>query len=119
MKRQKLGVGIIGGGFNARFHIRAWVGVRNADILGVFDPDRKRAEEAAGIARRLEVGETKTYKSITDMVADPGIDALWISAPNFTRIEVMEEVVQALESGKAVASAAAARTGRQGAADAE
>jgi predicted dehydrogenase len=100
MKRQKLGIGIIGGGFNARFHIRAWVGVRNADILGIFDPDRKRAEEAAGIARRLEVGETKTYKSIADMVADPMIDALWISAPNFTRIKVMEEIVHALESGR-------------------
>jgi len=100
MKRKTLGVGIIGGGFNARFHIRSWVGVRNADILGVFDPDRKRAEEAAGIARKLEVGEAKAYKSITDLVSDPKIDAVWISAPNFTRIEVMEEIVQALETGK-------------------
>jgi predicted dehydrogenase len=100
MKKKTLGVGIIGGGFNARFHIRSWVGVRNADILGVFDPDRKRAEEAAGIARKLEVGEAKVYKSITDLVSDPKIDALWISAPNFTRIEVMEEIVQAVDTGK-------------------
>jgi len=100
MKKKALGVGIVGGGFNARFHIRAWVGVRNADILGIFDPDGKRAEEAAGIARRLDVGEAKPYRSITGMVADPKIDALWISAPNFTRIEVMEEIVHALEKGK-------------------
>ena len=97
MKKKTLGVGIIGGGFNARFHIRSWVGVRNADIIGIFDPDRKRAEEAAGIARKLEVGEAKAYKSITDLVSDPKIDALWISAPNFTRIDVMEEIVHALE----------------------
>jgi predicted dehydrogenase len=100
MKKQKLGIGIIGGGFNARFHIRSWVGVRNADILGIFDPERKRAEEAAGIARKLGVGEARPHNSITEMVADPKIDALWICAPNFTRIEVMEEIVQALESGR-------------------
>jgi predicted dehydrogenase len=34
------------------------------------------------------------------MVADPGIHALWICAPNFARIEVMEEIVHALEAGK-------------------
>jgi predicted dehydrogenase len=34
------------------------------------------------------------------MVADPSIDALWICAPNFTRIEVMEEIVDAVKSGK-------------------
>jgi predicted dehydrogenase len=100
MKKKTLGVGIIGGGFNARFHIRSWVGVRNADILGIFDPDGKRAGEAVGLARKLSVGEAKAFRSITDMAADPKIDALWISAPNFTRIEVMEEIAHALEKGK-------------------
>ncbi|MBS1226700.1 MAG: dehydrogenase, partial [Candidatus Aminicenantes bacterium] len=52
-----LGIGIIGGGFIARFHIKSWVGVRDADILGVFDPDAKRAREACALARSLGVGE--------------------------------------------------------------
>jgi predicted dehydrogenase len=34
------------------------------------------------------------------MIANPDIDALWICAPNCTRIEVMEEIVSAIESGK-------------------
>jgi predicted dehydrogenase len=34
------------------------------------------------------------------MVADPSIDAIWILTPNFTRLEVMEEIVEAVESGK-------------------
>jgi predicted dehydrogenase len=34
------------------------------------------------------------------MVADNNIHALWICAPNFTRIEVMEEIVHAIETGK-------------------
>ena len=34
------------------------------------------------------------------MIANPNINALWICSPNFTRIEVMEEIVDAIESGK-------------------
>jgi predicted dehydrogenase len=100
MKKKYLGIGIIGGGFIARFHIRSWVGVRDADILGIFDPDEKRAGEAAALARKLKVGNAKTYKSISDMIADPAIDALWIGAPNYTRVEVMEEIAHAVLKGK-------------------
>ena len=77
------------------------MGVRDADVLGIFDPDTRRAEEAAAIARKLRVGEARPYKSITDMAADPAIDALWICSPNFTRLEVMEEIARAVGTGKA------------------
>ena len=40
MKKKYLGIGIIGGGFIARFHIRSWVGVRDADILGISIPTK-------------------------------------------------------------------------------
>lgn len=99
-KKRILGIGFIGGGFITRFHIRSWVGVRNADILGIYDPDQKRAAEAASLARKLKVGEAKTYKSITEMVADPKIDAIWICSPNYTRIEIMEEIAEAVIKGK-------------------
>ena len=100
MARKNLGVGIIGGGFIGMFHIRSWIGVRDADILGIFDKNEQTAENAAALAKGLGVGDTKVYGSITDMVADPAIEAIWICAPNFTRIEIMEEIVQAIESGK-------------------
>jgi predicted dehydrogenase len=100
MKKKHLGIGIIGGGFIARFHIKSWVGVRDSDILGIFDPDAKRAREACALARELNVGAAKSYPSITDMVADPAIDALWICAPNYTRGAVIEEIAQAVLSGK-------------------
>ncbi len=100
MKKKYLGIGIIGGGFIARFHIRAWVGVRDADILGIFDPDEKRAREALTLIRKLKVGNAKPYKSVTEMIADPAIDALWIGAPNYTRVEVMEEIAEAVLKGK-------------------
>jgi predicted dehydrogenase len=100
MAVKRLGVGFVGGGFVARFHIRSWVGVRDADVLGVVSRNDDTAEEAVALARRLGVGEARVYPSITDMVADPAIHALWICAPNFARIEVMEEIVAAIESGK-------------------
>ncbi len=49
MDKKRLGIGIVGGGFIARFHLRSWVGVRDADILGIFDPDAKRAREACAL----------------------------------------------------------------------
>ncbi len=96
-----LGIGVIGGGFIARFHIRSWIGVRDADIRGVFDPDARRAREACELARSLGVGQARPFASIAEMAADPAIGALWICAPNFTRTEVMEEIAHAVLKGRA------------------
>jgi len=94
-----LGVGFIGSGFNAKFHMLGWIGVRDADVRGVWSPNKKNAGVAAAYAKKLDVGDCKPYKSITDMVADPDIDAIWITGPNQARIENVEEIVQAVESG--------------------
>lgn len=94
------GVGFIGSGFNAQFHMRSWVGVRDADVRGVWSPNAKNAATAARLARELDVGEAKAYRSIADMVADPAIDAIWICGPNQARIENVEEIVDALKRGK-------------------
>ena len=100
MTKKRLGVGIIGAGFVARFHIRSWVGVRDADILGITGKDPEMSEEAAALVKKLGVGEPKIYKTVSEMVADPSIDAVWICAPNFARIENMEEIVHTIESGR-------------------
>jgi predicted dehydrogenase len=99
-RKARLGVGFIGSQFNTRFHIQAWRGVRDADVLGVWSPNRKNAEEAAGLARRLDVGRAKAYPSITAMVADPAIDALWLCGPNFARIANIEEITDAVTRGR-------------------
>ena len=97
---RRLGVGFVGSGFNTRFHIQAFRGVRDADVLGVWSPSRERSESAAALARSLDVGNAKAYGSITDMVADPAIEAIWLSGPNQARIENVEEIVNAIASGK-------------------
>jgi len=97
---KRLGVGFVGSGFNARFHMLGWRGVRDADVLGVWSPNKKNAESAAAWARQLDVGKARAYATITDMVADPAIDAIWITGPNHTRVENVEEIVHAIESGR-------------------
>jgi predicted dehydrogenase len=100
MPLSKLGIGFIGSGFNARFHIRSWVGVRDADVRGVWSPNHQHAEEAASLARSLRVGDAKTFGSVEEMIADPNVDCIWLCAPNHMRIENMEAIVHALTSGK-------------------
>ena len=96
----RLGVGFVGSGFNARFHLQAFRAVRDADVLGVWSPSKKHAEETAALARRLDVGQAKAYRSIADLVADPAIDALWLCGPNFARIENVEEIADTVAGGK-------------------
>ncbi|HWH51287.1 MAG TPA: Gfo/Idh/MocA family oxidoreductase [Gemmatimonadaceae bacterium] len=97
---KRLGVGFIGSGFNARFHMQAFKAVRDADVLGVWSPNARNADSAARLARELDVGDARAYKSIAGMVADPAIDAIWLTGPNHARIENIEEIVDAVESGK-------------------
>ncbi len=94
-----LGVGFIGSGFNARFHLQAWRGVRDAEVLGVWSPNEKNAASFAALARTLDVGQAKAYRSITEMVADPAIDAIWLTGPNQARVQNVEEVVAAIRGG--------------------
>ncbi|HYT84239.1 MAG TPA: Gfo/Idh/MocA family oxidoreductase [Gemmatimonadales bacterium] len=97
---KRLGIGFVGSGFNARFHVQGLVGVRDVDVLGFWSPNHKRAEEAAALAHRLGVGEAKAYPSISAMVADPAIGAIWLCGPNHARIENVEEIAAAVTSGK-------------------
>ncbi len=100
LNNRPLGIGFIGSGFNARFHLHALVGVRDADVLGIWSPNKKNAASAAALAGALDVGKARVYRSITDMVADPAIDAIWLCGPNHTRVENVEEIVNAIEQGR-------------------
>jgi predicted dehydrogenase len=97
MSKAQLGIGIIGTGFIARFHLQSFVAVRNADIRGVFSPNREHANDAAALARSLDLGATRAYGSIEEMAADPAIEAIWLCGPNHTRIENMEAIVVGAE----------------------
>jgi predicted dehydrogenase len=100
MSKDRLGIGIIGSGFNARFHLQAFVGVRDADVRGIWSPNGKTAGEAAKLASSLDVGDPKIYRSVAEMVADPGVEAIWLCGPNHARVENIEEIVATIENGR-------------------
>ena len=100
MAKRSLGIGFIGAGFMNRFHVASLAGVRDCEVAGVFSQTRANAQSLAASARDLGVGEPAVHGSITDLVADPNVDALWIATTNDSRIAVVEEIVDAVRSGK-------------------
>ena len=100
MKASKLGIGFIGSGFVTRFHLQGWRGVRDADVLGVYSPNMEHAEATAALARELRVGNARAFNSIEEMIATPEIDCLWLCGPNYLRLQNMQAICDAIESGK-------------------
>jgi len=97
--KDKLGVGFIGSGFITRFHMQSWIGVREADVRGVWSPNLEHAEETAALGRRLRIGETKAFATIEAMVAAPEIDCIWLCGPNHARVANVQAVVEAMAKG--------------------
>ncbi|MEX2247407.1 MAG: Gfo/Idh/MocA family oxidoreductase [Dehalococcoidia bacterium] len=100
MARKPLGIGFVGAGFMNRFHVMSLVGVRDADVTGVFSPTRAHADSLAALSHDLGVGDPAVHGTITDLIADPAVDALWIASTNNTRVAVVEEIVEAVKSGR-------------------
>ena len=100
MEKKRLGIGFLGGGFISRFHIQSLLGVRDVDVTGVFSKTKQSAEGTAELANDLGVGSAKAFDSITEMIADPGVDAIWVCSPNYARIETFEEIANAVNSNK-------------------
>ncbi len=96
----RLGVGFVGSGFIARFHIRSFAAVREADVVGVWSPNAAHAESAAALARELDVGDARAHASVADLVADPRVDAIWLTGPNHARVENVAAIVQAIRDGR-------------------
>jgi predicted dehydrogenase len=96
-----LGVGIVGSGFIARFHILAWQSVRNADITAICSRNAKTAEELADEARRLGVGDPRVYADPAELARDERVDAVWLCSPNFLRVEQVAAITGEVTAGRA------------------
>ncbi len=87
-----LGIGFVGSGFNAQFHLRSMVAVREADVRGIWSPNFKNAQKAADLSRKLDVGDATAYKTLEAMVLDPAIEAIWLCGANHARLENVEVI---------------------------
>jgi predicted dehydrogenase len=98
---KKLGVGFVGAGWIVNtHHVRAWRGIRNSDIMAICDVDEKRAKKTAALCRELDVGNPRVYTDVSEMAADPKVDAIWITVPNYARIPVVKAITEEFSQGK-------------------
>jgi predicted dehydrogenase len=96
---QTLKMGFIGAGFVAKtFHINALAQMRGIELAGVYS--KKGSEELKALAEKNQVGECNIFQSIADLCKH--CDVISIFAPNPVRIDVMEEITDAIKEGAAV-----------------
>lgn len=107
-QRTTLGVGIVGAGFIGHFHVRSWRGVRDGDIVAVASRSLASSQELARKAEDTGAGQRVTaYDDVSALVRDPRVDAVWVLTPNYTRVEVVKQIVDEVISGRAQLTAIA------------
>lgn len=93
-----LKLGIVGAGFIARFHAKAIQQVRDFEIAGITAPHH--AADLADLVRENNLGEGKIYPNLSEMAKN--VDVIALCAPNYTRIELMEELLGVVQAGAAL-----------------
>jgi len=97
---QPLRIGFVGSGFIARFHLKSFQNVRHAQIAGVFSPTPEKRRALAEAVNAAELGPCRAYDDLESLITAPDIDALWILAPNDTRLAVMRALSEAVKAGR-------------------
>lgn len=92
--KEPLRLGMIGAGFNARFHVQSLIAVRDVVLAGVSSRTTQSAAELASYAQGLGLGEATVFEGPEEMAASPDVDVIWINCPNDARVAVMEGVVR-------------------------
>jgi len=90
-----LKLGIVGAGFVANFHARAIMQVRNVEIAGITA--LKGAEALSALVQKHNLGAGTVYPNVSEMANH--VDAIAIYIPNFARLEIVEQIVEAVKKG--------------------
>ena len=92
---QTLKLGFIGAGFIGNFQATALKQVRWAELVGVYA--LKGAEKLAKFAKANGLGDCKVYPNVAELCKN--CDVVAVFAPNFARIELVEQIVEAAKAG--------------------
>ena len=87
--------GIAGGGFVTAFQLNALQQVRAVEVAGFVSLDP--LDELVAYVHRHALGEGRVFKSVKEMAQQ--VDVVAIFVPNFARLEVVEEIVDAVKAG--------------------
>lgn len=89
-----IGIGVVGAGNIAEFHLAAYAANPDVEIVAVADIAVDRAR-----ARADQFGAASAYASVEELLADPAVDAVSICTRNDTHVQI---AIAALEAGKSV-----------------
>ncbi|MGW6174068.1 Gfo/Idh/MocA family protein [Arthrobacter sp. NPDC055138] len=78
---------LVGAGHVSQYHLGAWAGIADTEVVGIVDPARDRAEAQAG---RFGIG--KVYESIDDALGELEVDVVDIATPPATHADVLQAV---------------------------
>ena len=95
-----LRIGFIGSGFIAKFHMKSFESVRHAQISGVYSPTPAKRAAFAQAANDAQLGPCNAHDSLDALLESPDVDAIWLLAPNDTRLETMRAIHAAVKSGR-------------------
>jgi predicted dehydrogenase len=95
---KKLRYGIVGGGFIAGFQMRALCEVPGVEVVGLVSKDP--VDHLIKFAAANDLGQPKVFASAGEMAKHVDVVAVW--APNFVRLEIVEELVDAIKAGAEV-----------------
>ena len=87
--------GFVGGGFITAFQLKALREMRGVEVAGFHAKDP--VDHLIAYSKENGLGDAKDYPSVTEMVKD--VDVVANFAPNFARVEIMEEIVAAVKAG--------------------
>ena len=107
MSSTPLRIGFVGTGFVAAFHLRALLNVRHVELIGVHSRDAKRREAFAQEVDRCELGPCRAHPTLSSLLEDARLDAVWILVPNDQRLEVMREIHAAVLAKRSAVRAVA------------
>ncbi len=97
---QILKLGIVGAGFIAKFQARAIMQIRNVEIAGVVSRTAASAQAFSKIVKDNGIGAGTVYADVAEMAKH--VDAIAVYSPNFTRVEIVEKIVDAVKKGAAL-----------------
>lgn len=94
MNTKKTRVALVGAGGIGMFHLKNWLEVADAIVVGVHDTSRAAMEKAV-----KDFDLRRTYNSLDELLADDDVDAVDLCTPNMVHLA---GVTAALDAGKHV-----------------
>ena len=102
MGTETFGIGIVSCGFiTTDAHVPSVEYLREVEIAGLQNRTESTAEELADRCRAEDWGDPTVFgeDEVSAMVADPAVDGLWVTSPNFLRESVIGAAIDAVEDG--------------------